>query len=556
MSLVCCSGGRVGDPSYATELVPDIDRMLVRWLLLVLAGFMFAIAYGQASLFYSNQNQYFLHGMADAGVGQLREDWLASTADPTPIFSGLVAIVARTLPIWTFHLIHRLLLVAYVVALYRIYRRIVGPEKALERSVLFLFLLTLVHSAGIRWLSYRLFGQDYPWYFQAGVAGQYLLGAMLQPSVFGVMLLLAAALFIDGRPWLAAIVIGAGVTMHTTYLLSGAMLTAGFLVQLVREGRWRQALGVGGLTLALVSPVIAYALREFGPTSPETFAQAQDILANVRIPHHCRVDLWLDPIAGLQIAWIAAGIGALWGTRLFLPLAVAFGLGCVLTIAQVATGSNGLALLFPWRISAVLMPVATAAILARLVALPEPFLGSEGVRMSAAVAIVLVALFAPIIVKYRQAFRGNDEEIGLRDHIRATAKPGDVYLLPVRIPDLAATTYGSLSSDFKPPAAKRADARIVPVDLQSFRLTTGAPIFVDFKAIPYRDVDVLEWRRRLDEAAEWRHALEAGRAGEVLPKLRKRGVTHVVEPAALELHDDKLRLEYRDESYQVYRVLP
>jgi hypothetical protein len=401
-----------------------------------------------------------------------------------------------------------------------------------------------------------LLGQDYPWYLQSGVAGQYLLGAMLQPSVFGVFLLLAAALFADERPWLAAVAIGIAATVHTTYLLPGAMLTAGFLVQLLREGKLRPAVGVGGLTLALVLPVVVYALREFGPTSPESFAAAQSILMNVRIPHHCRVDLWLDPIAWLQIGWIAVGIGALWGTRLFVPLAVAFGLGCLLTIVQVATGSQTLALLFPWRISAVLMPIATAAILARIVALPVRPLGSAGMRIAAGVGIVLLAAAGMWIMVDRQAFRGNDEELGLREYVRRSVQSGDVYLLPVRIPDLAATTRGSLSSDFKPPAAKRADARIIPVDLQSFRLTTGAPIFVDFKAIPYRDVEVLEWRHRLDEAVRWRQALGSGGAPEVLADLRRRGVTHVVESAEQELHDDKLRLDYSDPSYRVYRILP
>ncbi len=38
---------------------------------------------------------------------------------------------------------------------------------------------------------------------------------------------------------------------------------------------------------------------------------------------------------------------------------------------------------------------------------------------------------------------------------------------------------------------------LIPPKLLEFRLATGAPALVDFKAIPYRDVDVLEWRRRL-----------------------------------------------------------
>ena len=232
-----------------------MNRPLVRRLLLVAAAVAFAVAYGQAPLYHSNQNQYFLHGLAHAGVGHLDEDWLANTADPTPVFSGLVTVVDRTMPTWTFHVIHGLLVGGYLLALYRIFVRIVGPELAANRAALFLALVALVHSALARWLSYRLFGLDYPWYFQAGVASQYVLGGMLQPSVFGVLLLGAVALFADDRPWFAALAIAAAATVHATYLLPGALLTVGFIVQLLRERRPGRAVSFGGLTLLLVVPV-------------------------------------------------------------------------------------------------------------------------------------------------------------------------------------------------------------------------------------------------------------------------------------------------------------
>jgi hypothetical protein len=38
---------------------------------------------------------------------------------------------------------------------------------------------------------------------------------------------------------------------------------------------------------------------------------------------------------------------------------------------------------------------------------------------------------------------------------------------------------------------------VIPPKLQDFRLRTGAPIVVDSKAIPYRDVEVIEWFDRL-----------------------------------------------------------
>ena len=33
------------------------------------------------------------------------------------------------------------------------------------------------------------------------------------------------------------------------------------------------------------------------------------------------------------------------------------------------------------------------------------------------------------------------------DFVRGSRAPGDVYFLPVRVPDLAASTHGSLSSE-------------------------------------------------------------------------------------------------------------
>src|SRR5690242_2272079 len=89
----------------------------VRVAILLMAGAaLFAAAYGQAPLFYSNQNQYLLHGLAAAGRGNLAEDWLAKTADPAPIFSALVAATGRWLPLETIHVYQGLLLGLYALA--------------------------------------------------------------------------------------------------------------------------------------------------------------------------------------------------------------------------------------------------------------------------------------------------------------------------------------------------------------------------------------------------------------------------------------------------------
>jgi hypothetical protein len=139
--------------------------------------------------------------------------------------------------------------------------------------------------------------------------------------------------------------------------------------------------------------------------------------------------------------------------------------------------------------------------------------------------------------------------------VRRTKRPGDVYFLPVRVPDLAKTTRGSLSSDFKPLPDKQSDRRVIPVDLQRFRLYTGAPIFVDFKSVPYKDTDVLEWYERLGLAQAALEELREGRLSKALDELRARGITHLVLPAPSELRGPEIEQVYGDTHYRVYRVL-
>jgi hypothetical protein len=519
---------------------------------LLLAG-AFAAGYCQAPLYYQNQNQYFLHGLADAGGGLLRDDWLANTRDPTPVFSALVALTARYLHPWAFYLYYALLLGAYASALLGLFASLAGEDSA-RRWPAFLALLLASHSAAARWASYRWLGQDYPWYLQSGVAGQYLLGPVLQPSAFGVLLVVALCLFVRGRALPAVAFAALAATVHPTYLLLAGLLTLGFMVALVTEGHARKALGLGALGLALVLPTLLHALSAFRPTSPGQFARAQDILVNFRIPHHARVDLWLDPVAGLQIAWAALGIALAWRTRLFPVLAVVFVGGLVLTLLQVATGNKTLALLFPWRVSALLVPVATAVVLARVVALRGLPLGGPAARVASGVVLAGLVTGGAWISVNRLAFYTPDEELAVMEFVARHKERGDVYFIPVRVPELASTVRGSFKSDFKPLPEKQSDVRLIPMDFERFRLLTGAPVFVDFKSIPYKDTDVLEWRRRIDVLRSVQDRLRAGRLDAAFAELRRWGISHLVLPANQPLRSPALEKVYGDDYYRVYRL--
>src|SRR5207248_2871164 len=138
-------------------------RRIILVAALFLLGAAFAAAYCQAPLYYSNQNQYFLHGLAEAGAGLLPEDWLANTRDPTPIFSALVALTARYLHPWAFYLDYALLLGAYAAAMLGLFAAAAG-QAAATRWPAFVALFVAAHSALARWCSYRWLGYDYPWF--------------------------------------------------------------------------------------------------------------------------------------------------------------------------------------------------------------------------------------------------------------------------------------------------------------------------------------------------------------------------------------------------------
>jgi hypothetical protein len=526
-------------------------RSVLRWVALAA---LFALAYAQAPLYYSNQNQYFLHGVAKAGCGGLEEDWLANTADPTQVFSGLVHITLRLLHPYAFHVYYALLMGVYLGSLVGIFAALAGPRGTPGARLLFLTFIVALHSALIRWGSYRLFGSDYPWYLQAGVAGQYVLGAVLQPSTFGVLLVLAISLFLHSRPFSATACLCLAAIFHSTYLLPAAMLVLAFMAVLWREGQGKRALQLAGWAVLPVLPALVLVFASFRPTSAETFAEAQEILCHFRIPHHCLPKLWLDEIAGFQIGWILLGMALSWGTRLFFLMLLCMAMGTVLTVAQVLTQSDTLALLFPWRISAVLVPLATAVLVSRLVLLLHRWLDRAVVRWVNVALVLGFACAGVVLMWFRQGFQASPEELGLLEFVRANRSPGDVYLLPVQIPDLKASTRGSLSSDFKPVAAKKQDARLIPVDLQRFRLTTGAPIFVDFKSIPYQDRDVLEWGDRLLRNELFYQALWSGGFDSQQERLRRNGITHIVTPADKVIAGAGLRLVYSDEFYRLYRL--
>jgi hypothetical protein len=461
---------------------------------LAVACFLGAVA--PLPLYSSNQNTYLLHALAMAGAGDLKHDWLANTADPTPVFSWVSAGAYRLIGPAAFYMLWVALMAAYLLALLSIVRSLLPdlPWGASAAAVVAAGLI-LAHSY-VPGQLLRVGGTPLYELLFGGLAGQYIPCQYYQPSLWGVLLIVSLAAYLRGQDLAGVLLAAVAATMHPTYLVTAGCLVAGYLIAAPRRVGWKRRLVLALLGAACVAPIAAYALWTFGPTSPELSAQARRILAEIRLPHHALPGRWLrSPAAWVQIAVMTAGL--VWllrrRSRMGLALLPAAVVGAAGTAVQIASGSLTMALLMPWRTTVVIMPVVSAMIIASLLDAQPPR-------------------------RLRQA------------HGRATAVAAGAILLLCVASGLVAA--GRFFADPKPtrwvrhPAGTGPDGEqcLIPPDMQGFRLAMGVPTYVDAKNHPYKDVEVVEWFRRLELARRFYEG--APDARQVRMMVDREGVTH------------------------------
>lgn len=471
---------------------------------IMLIGALFAFAYSQSPFYTSNQNQYFLHGLARAGLGFLDQDWLASTLDPTPVFSQLIYLTARffPVPIPLFISYYIGLMIVYLYCLVEIGAHLFPLRRQRGASLLFTAAMIFVHSFLFRQILEISPGINWAYIFEDGLADQRLLGPVFQPSTFGVFLLLSILLFLRKKPFLAALSAVLAATVHPTYLLSAGTLTLAYMALTYQdERRIGRVIGLGIVALVFISPILIYVYSNFANTPPETTSRAQEILVNFRIPHHAVVIAWFDLTSVFKIAWVIAAMYLVRTTRLFWIMAWLSFVAISLTILQMLTSSNALALIFPWRIFTVLVPLATAIMIAAvIIRLYEAYPGSFErhrrllvVACCLGISFLVITGFLALAVGYLNQYISADREV--INYVAANKSPGQVYLIPIK--------------------------------LQDFRLASGAPAYVEFKSIPYQDQDVLEWRRRVKMAQRFYNKADC----QVLTEITAEGITHVITSA-------------------------
>ena len=510
-----------------------VRRNQVQWRHLVsviLWAALFTLAYAQAPLYTSNQNQYFLHGYAQAGVGFLNQDWLANTLDPTPVFSQIIHLTARYLP-WPpiFYLYYTILAGIYLFSLYGILAEIFKIKNSIPRRWLYLSVLTLAHSAAIRYLLVRVFNPGWAFLLDGGVAGQRLLGSVLQPSTFGVLLISSIYFFLRGKyTWTIFCLIFAP-TVHPTYLFSAALLTLTYMgITYAQKRSLKTPLAIGLSALLGVMPILILSFRTFGGTEAWVTDRSRDILVSFRIPHHAIPAEWLDGTLIIKAAIILIALYLTRKTSIFHILSWPLAAAVLGTLLQIFTGSNVISLLFPWRVSTWLVPLSLGIVIVGSLEKIWPIIQRQTQSKTLIVSGLTLALLlagaglTKTILEYHEKKNGLDR--AMMAFTEKVKSPGDVYL--------------------------------IPLDMQDFRLETGVPAYVEFKSIPYKDVDVLEWYRRVSKAGSLYRAPTKRTGCQILAELHLEGVTHAVLPYDHTVQNcENLEPLYTDLNYQVFKIL-
>ena len=504
-------------------------------------GGIFTLSYAQAPLYTSNENQYFLHGLAKAGYGFLADDWLANTLDMTPVFSWLI-FTLFSLFHWrgVFYIVFGLLASVFLFGLVGVVKQIWFQEKKHKSDFLFLTMLIVVNSALVRYLFLSRLGASWDYLFDGGVAGQKLLGVVLQPSSFGVFLLVSIYFFLARRYDLAIIFLVIPPIVHPTYLLTSGVLTIVYMgLRYAERNFLKDALWLGVGALAGVFPVILYAYRVFGDTDASLGTKAKKILVLHRIPHHALVSEWFSVSVIVKCAFVLIALFLLGKAarkkgkftlssqgKIFYIILWLLLVACGLTAVAYFSGSYTLALIFPWRISTLIVPLSVAVIVgAFCLNLLERFRGKidEYRKILVAVCLMVSVAFAggglaKTLVNAKE--KAHSPERSLFAFVDASKERGQTYLTPVK--------------------------------MQDFRLETGAPQFVDFKSIPYKDEEVIEWNRRYHVALRFYNLALSEKVCKQLKVLESEGITHVVVPQTHAAGEcPGVQITYADDFYRL-----
>lgn len=401
--------------------------------------------------FTSNQHTYLAHALAIAEFPEtLGRDWFVNTLDPVPVFTRLSVPLLRWGALSSANVVLGVIFLATLSALSGVMAED-RPRVRLVASAI--FGIVAVGGGLLRRIAFD------------GVANQQAYSPYWQPANFGVFLVVAVWLAFSDAFAYAVVVASVAAWVHPTYVVSALVFTVGLCASIAwADKQGRRATIVGLLGFVCVLPPAALAYATFLPTSPSIAHRAAELLVTERLPHHANAGSWVGWLTVVQCLPVMFASIVCRGQRRVMLISW-FVITIVVSLVAALRHSAELDLLFPWRTSVWLVPACSAIAIGVCTSAALRYFAALRLERYL-VAAALLGLFA-VGVSTLARKHGTDDFRGVR-LARAVAE-----------------------------GERRKWTTVVPPDWEGLRLNAPISIFVDFKSHPYKDVEVLEWHRRL-----------------------------------------------------------
>ena len=419
--------------------------------------------------FRSNQNTYLLHAVGPS-LSSLRDDWLLHTTDPLPIFTAVARLASDRVG---FAVESFVLMLAAFTGLYLVASTLLRTASRTVRTALPSLAVLLVSAACYLLPHILVPAQGWVHPFR-GFGGQFLMSipSMFQASDCGTLMLLGGGIAVwaitsPRRRLLWVIAAGLAVAtcaLHPTYLAPLAVALLGFAVadvasqRTIRRFGWYTGTGLAAVIVVVATnPVVRDSLTHDA-------GDPQRYLAFERIPHHTLVSHWNVHDAFLAVV-VLAGAGLTvrltrtWWAGIVLTVCLILAVATALTVD--VTRDMTLAMMFPWRITVFLVPVATLTVIVWLLRPIAERIAHVKTLFIVAACLMLVCL-----------------GVGTYLTLAAPDPTSERAVRALR-------------------AAEPSGVGLIPPELGNVRLNTPAAVYVDWKSHPYASADLAEWQRRI-----------------------------------------------------------
>jgi hypothetical protein len=240
---------------------------------------------------------------------------------------------------------------------------------------------------------------------------------------------------------------------------------------------------------------VAYTIIKFEPSTEEAGKIASYILAREKIPFHAVPSQWITSLDIIKVIMVIIAAYVSWpkSQRLSLVLITSLFLAIISTAIFSWLDNDFLLLLFPWRVSAVLAPISLIIIIATLAnSVPDRWRNIVLAHRRALFVCVMLLAGTIQIMKIVCGYPGFIPRYWMEYVISNDAFDEKVEDRRQRMQ----VTNWAKSHDAS------TDIFLIPLNFEQFRIKSGRPIFVDWKSHPFKDIEVIEWKRRIDIAAK------------------------------------------------------